>query len=163
MKRRAALRRAGAAGLAALAGCLDRVRPAAPDGSDSPTGTSTPEPAIAAQAFQVTGIRSGGSGEEASVSFEDGVTVTGTITGNNGCYTAVLDAASYGAHGGTDRVLVVDVRAKEETPEGGGVCTQALVDISYEATFELTGPPPAAVLVRHESMGETTTVARVER
>lgn len=95
----------------------------------------------------------GGCGEgvdEARASFGDGsVTVTGTISGTDGCRRPRLAGASYDAD-----ELVVAV----ETHADGEMCSECLVDLDYEATFRFEGAAPGSVVVRHDSRGETRTV-----
>jgi hypothetical protein len=156
MRRRQLLRNFGTAGLAAAAGCLGSGDPGdGPDDGGS-TGTDTPTPGVTGTDFEVTGVESGSTEQSAGVAFDGDVTVTGTTTGRNGCYTAVLEAVAY-----DHPELVVTVRAEEQGGAGG--CTQALVEIDYEATVATAGPGPDTVVVEHDSMGETTTVTTATR
>lgn len=184
MDRRDFLARTGALAAAALAGCLtdppgagtpiggetptDTPTPTETDGSagtDEPTETDTPAPTddptetpIAADAsFEIQGITPGGGANSASVSFDDGVTVDGTIGGNNGCYTARLKSAD---RSGDTLTVVVEAYEDSDTREA---CTQSLVDIDYVASFTFDESPPERVVVEHASGGETETVAEETR
>lgn len=151
MQRRDALRRAGAAGATLLAGCLSRGRPPDYGGGGS---TASPTPGVVDTSFEVTD-RGPGGGDDATVTFDEDVTVEGTIRGNNGCYTAELAGASL-----DDGTLAVRVRAYEDRDEDE-LCTQALVGIGYRATVAVAGRGPDRVVVVHERDGEATTVADV--
>lgn len=120
-----------------VAGCLGG--PTRSDGSGDGDGSSVRD-----TSFEVLEVRSSGEEERASVAFEDGsITVTGTIGGNNGCYTARLADATIG-----DGALTVSVESYEDAGEGRD-CTQALVVIEYRATVTTDGTPPASVTVEH--------------
>jgi len=159
------LSRTAAVGAAFLAGCLDGGP--AGDGDDGDDGgdggpydspSGTPESTLVDSEFEVTSVMSGTATQAADVSFEDGtVAVEGTTTGNDGCYTAELRDASY-----EDGRLTVTVEAVDDSEEDQA-CTQALVEIDYEATFQFEGGLPGSVAVRHDSMGEIHDVADVER
>lgn len=128
-----------------------------PEPTETPTPTDTPMPSITDTGFSVTGIQSGTQVNEASVSFEtDRVVVTGTIAGTDGCKTAHLADADL-----TDGELTLTVATKDR-PDAG-MCTQAIVEISYEATVSFEPTPPTSVRVVHESVGETVEVASAER
>ena len=165
MRRRTLLAGTAALATAALAGCLGESPGSDGDTSKSPAGTDSPAltdsapstPALSESTFAVETITPGGGENAASVSFGDGVTVTGTIVGNNGCYTAELASAEL-----AEGTLTVVVEAVEEKSEDE-MCTQALVDVDYEAAFTFEGGLPERVVVRHVSMGETRTVAEQTR
>jgi hypothetical protein len=159
MQRRDLLATAGAAAAAALAGCLSSGTGSDPDGeptgTDSPTPSPTPERGVSDSSFTVEAVGAGEVQNEATVSFDDGVTVEGTIAGRNGCYTASLAEVSYG-----DGTLTVRVESHER--DGADVCTDAIVEVDYVATFALEGPAPTAVVVEHDSLDEVQTVAEAE-
>lgn len=94
--------------------------------------------------FEVLEVESGTGEESASVSFEDGVLVEGTIGGQNACYTARL--ADVSLSGGE---LTVAVESYEDADEGQ-MCAQALVGIEYEARIELADGEPESVVVEHD-------------
>lgn len=97
-----------------------------------------------------------GTGEdEASIAFESAaVTVTGTISGANTCYTAALHEATV-----DDGTLTVAVRAYVPETKQGQMCGQCLVDIDYDARVSVDGSPPERVVVTHDR----ETVAQRER
>ncbi|MEF8841333.1 MAG: hypothetical protein V5A62_06860 [Haloarculaceae archaeon] len=120
-----------------VAGCLGG--PTRSDGSGDGDGSSVRD-----TSFEVLDVRSSSEDETTSVTFEDGtITVSGTIGGNNGCYTARLADATVG-----DGTLTVSVESYEDAGEGRD-CTQALVVIEYRATVTTDGNPPASVTVEH--------------
>ncbi|SFF87351.1 hypothetical protein SAMN04488063_0610 [Halopelagius inordinatus] len=97
---------------------------------------------------------------EASVTFDDeGVTATGCIVGKNGCTVPSLEDVSY--VGEKDLVTLV-VAAVEERDEDEA-CTEALVNLGYEARVELDGTVPAAAAVVHDDVDGRREVTRTER
>jgi hypothetical protein len=170
MHRRQVLALGAALGLSGLAGCLGGGAGADPTGTegtdaepstsalpedglpDPDRTTSYAEPAgtVRDYSFEISGRE--GSGEEgATVSAEAGtVTVAGTIVGNNGCYTARLDAVEV-----TDDRLTVAVASEEDAPTNGG-CSAALVYLDYRARVEMAGRLPIAVTVEHDGEHVTT-------
>jgi hypothetical protein len=160
MRRRDLLATVGAAVGTALAGCVGNggPDPGTDDGSEDgdSDGGSVP-PRLTDQTL--TEIEECPTQGSASVSWgETAVTVTGCITGRNGCSVPVLAGAAYDAE--TDE-LAVTVTTEEE--DSGGACTQALTDLGYEATVTFEGGLPNSVVVTHETMGETTTAADASR
>lgn len=102
--------------------------------------------------FEVTG--SNGGEDSASVTFENGsVTVTGTILGNNSCYTARLASVNV-----ENRTLTISVESYEDPPEDAG-CMQVIIGIHYEAVVEFDDEPPTKVTVTHNG-GEVVTDQR---
>ncbi len=153
---------AGGIGLATVAGCLEGGTGGDPeDATDEPTEdatpTPTPAPTLASKSFDVTGVGPGESTQRADVTFDDAVHVSGTTTGNNGCYVAKLVGAEV-----REGTLAVTVEAVEDR-EDDEMCTQGLVEIEYEATFEFEGSLPERVVVKHDSMDEVQTVTESER
>lgn len=169
MKRRTLLRAVAAASAAGIAGCTGTGpggggpadsptdsptgTPAdSPTGTpaDSPTDTPTPTPTpgppeLTGQSFEVLDKGCGTGTDRATVKRNDQtVTVTGVISGSNGCYTAELERARYDA--GADE-LRVNVRSFD--PGDEAACMQCIVDIDYRATFEFEGGRPGSVTVRH--------------
>ncbi|PSP75048.1 hypothetical protein BRC81_16315 [Halobacteriales archaeon QS_1_68_20] len=153
---------AGGVGLATVAGCLEGG-PAGddsteePDENETPTPTPKPAPVLASKSFTVTGTESGESSQRAEVSFDDTIRINGTTTGNNGCYTAKLAKADV-----RDGTLAVTVKAVEDRDDDE-MCTQALVKIDYEATFEFEDALPDRVVVKHDSMDGVETVVEKDR
>jgi hypothetical protein len=95
----------------------------------------------------------------ASVSWgETAVTVTGCIVGRDGCAVPALGSVEYDAEADELAVTVTT-----EDGNSGGVCTQALTDLGYEATMTFENGLPGRVVVDHDSMGETTTAAEASR
>jgi hypothetical protein len=157
MDRRTFVATLGALAAGTLAGCLSGDPPAGGDGSrptDDQTETPSPTPdvSLAETSFTVEDVQSGTGNDEASVSFDDGVAVDGTIMGKNGCYTASLGSATL-----EDATLEVVVDSHER--DDADACTQALVDIDYRASFTFEGRLPDRVVVEHDIDSERTTVA----
>jgi hypothetical protein len=158
MKRRQLLAGTGALAVGALSGCLasapgdDGAPTDEATDSATPSVSPTPTPALSNSTFTVESVDSGQGNNDAAVSFDNGVLVDGTIGGRNGCYTASLTSTSY-----EDGTLTVVVRAHER--EDAEMCTEALVDIDYRATFTFSGDQPGKVVVEHRSLGERRTVA----
>jgi hypothetical protein len=167
MRRRELLSAVGAAVGSALAGCTGSGGPdpgtgggSADDdaGGDDSDGTETPAtPAMTDQSL--AGIDGCPERNGASVSWsETTVTITGCITGRNGCAVPVLGSAAYDAAADELSVTVTT-----EQDDSGGACTQALTDLGYEATMTFEDGLPGRVVVSHESMGETTTATEASR
>lgn len=167
MKRRTFLTTATAAlGTGSTAGCLSNDNGSGSDGTgtteptettSTETPTSTPQSgsgSITSTTLEATGDCSNPG--TASVAFESpDVVVTGCIQGPNGCHQPVLQDDTIDGE-----TLEVVVTTEEQ---GGDVCTQALVQRSYEATIGFDGALPATVTVVHDSMGERTTVTTADR
>ncbi|MBX0322904.1 hypothetical protein EGH21_07660 [Halomicroarcula sp. F13] len=110
--------------------------------------------------FTVTGRGSGTQASEASVTFgTDAVTVEGTIWGANGCKTAALSSADYDA---TADELTVAVETVDRD-DAGDACTQAIVEIDYEATVQFAAGLPGRVVVTHDHGDGPTEVTTAER
>ena len=180
MRRRPLLRGLAAGALTLTAGCLaddantptdvptdadgsTDTRSDTPDdrGTESPDGTpgTTPIPdRVTDESLSVTASECGGQVDDASVSVGDSeVTVTGTIWGNDACYTAVLADARVESD-----TLVVVVGSERE---GGTdrMCTQCITEIDYEATVAFVGDPFEGVEVRHDHGDGGSTVATADR
>ena len=96
---------------------------------------------------------------EAGVTFEKGgsrIVVEGTITGKNGCQTAVLDSVRR-----TDAGLVVTI-ATERDAATNAACSMALVDIEYRFVVEADHAPESVIVV-HRGVGDEKTVATADR
>ncbi|WP_415378634.1 hypothetical protein [Halosimplex sp. TS25] len=151
----------------------DTVTEPDPDGSDTPSdaptdtvsGTPDSEPSatpsgVADESFSVTDSGCGTETDEASVSFDESggtVTVTGTIWGNDACYTAVLSDARL--DGGTLTVVV----GAESDAGTDTACAECITEIDYEATVALDAALPETVTVVHEHGGEDTRVTSTDR
>lgn len=169
MKRRALLRAVAATGpvwSATIAGCTGTDvpgdgTPGSPTetggGTPTPTATATPTPTsgrtrLTGEEFTVLDSGCGTGSNRATVEWADRtVTVTGVISGRNGCYTAELKNARYVEDADELRVGV-----RSYNPNTEAACTQCIVDIEYRSTFEFEGGLPDTVVVGHN--GE-----RVER
>lgn len=154
MKRRDLLTLFGAAISSSVAGCLGGGNPI--DGTnettdtttttstDTTTGTTDTDAMIRDTSFEVETIEQQSQDENAVVSVDgQTVTVTGTIWGRNGCYTARL-----GDVGFTDGTLVVAIESYEDRDDDEA-CTEANVYIDYTATIELDTEPPGEIRVTH--------------
>lgn len=89
----------------------------------------------------------------ASVTFKnDVVTITGTIMGNNSCYTARVGEVAI-----ENRTLFVNVESYEDADEGEA-CLEADHGFEYEAVIEFDRASPTSVTVKHN--GEKVTTAQ---
>ncbi|GGN98725.1 MULTISPECIES: hypothetical protein [Haloarcula] len=160
MHRRALLRRLGAAGAVALAGCASSGDPGTGDGGGTDNGTGDEDPRVTGTEFTVTRRESGTQVSEASVTFgTDAVTVDGTIWGANGCKTAALAGADYDA-AADELTVAVETGARDDA---GDACTQAIVEIDYEAMVQFEGGLPGRVVVTHDHGDGPTEVTTAER
>lgn len=175
MHRRTLLRRGAAVATLALAGCTSSPGPGSDDDTetgDGPGQTETPtdggtgggdgegDVTTGESTFDVTGIVSGTQVDRADVSFEshsETVSVDGTIWGADGCKTAELDSVVYDEATGevTISVATIDREGTEDR-----ACTQAIVQISYEAVVAFEGGLPASTTVVHD--GRAVAEARRE-
>lgn len=158
VNRRELLRVAGASAGVLLAGCLDSGNGTTggdTPGTDSPTPTSSPtaspsptesSASVSGTSFEVVENACGSGTDAATVSFGDHVLVTGTIRGQNTCYTAKLEAADYDAE--ADR-LTVRIRSYVPESKGTSACGQCIVTIDYEAEVRFDGDLPETVAVEH--------------
>lgn len=164
-----------AVGLAAAAGCTggsggDTPTDDAPDSpTQSPTETPTDTPAESPTDTPTPTVPNtyvtdaslerlpDCSADEAGTATVDAervpLTVDGCLQGRNGCVQPALADVSV-MEGRTLRVTV-------ETVQEGDVCTQQLVYRGYRVEVAYLDARPETVVVRHRSMGETRTVARV--
>lgn len=165
MKRRTLIRAVAVGGIGGITGCVGSD----PDGggstagptespteepTDTPTGTATPRstptstpghPRLTGRSFEVVDGECGNETNRATVEWaERTVTVTGVISGSNGCYTAELQRAKYDSD---EDELRVDVQSYE--PEDASNCTMCIVQIDYRSEFEFEGRTPETVTVRH--------------
>jgi hypothetical protein len=149
-----------------------------PTDTDAPTDTSTdtgnhvdtvsgtdrdPEPSDTPDAgpdgaITVTGRSGGTETDEASVTFDgSAVAVTGTIWGNDACYTATLAGTRL-----QDGTLTVTV-ASESDAGTDTMCAEGIIEIDYEVDVAFDGSLPDEVVVEHEHDGTTTTVTTATR
>lgn len=165
MKRRTLIRAVAAGGIGGITGCVGSE----PDGggstdgptesptgepTDTPTGTATPRstptstpgpPRLTGRSFEVVDKECGNETNRATVEWaERTVTVTGVISGSNGCYTAEMRRAKYDSD---EDELRVDVRSYNTNEDSK--CIQCTVDIDYRSEFEFEGGTPETVTVRH--------------
>jgi hypothetical protein len=157
MDRRTLLRNGAVLTALALAGCAgggrpgDGGTPAEGTGTTAPPTTEPPETiAIEDYSFEVTGRTSATTGPTAEVTVdpdEDGVRVTGTIQGSDGCKTATLRAVDYRRD--ADEVHV-GVATTDRPGTDDKACTQALVYISYQAAVSFVGGVPSLASVSHD-------------
>ncbi|HET7324658.1 MAG TPA: hypothetical protein VFJ06_10030 [Halococcus sp.] len=98
---------------------------------------------------------------EAHVTFENGgsrVVVTGTITGKNGCQTAVLDTVKRTKSG-----LVVTIATERDAP-ADAACSMALVELDYRFVVRVETPPESVTVVHRTFTGKRTmTTAKSNR
>jgi hypothetical protein len=140
-----------------------------PTATDTPTPTATPTPtprptpSVSDTAFSLTDRGCGSQTHEATITFDESETavdVSGTIWGNNGCYIATLQDATYDPEADT---LTVEVKSKTEDSEETKACTQCIAEVDYETTVSFEGTLPGTVVVSHVKGLEKTTAARKSR
>lgn len=154
MNRRRFIATAATLGAVAGAGCL------ASDGGDAETPTPTDTPTMSTTDFTVLQVESGTEVDEASVGFQETtVSVTGTIWGADGCTTAELASADYDPDSGE---LTVEIATKKEESTGDVACTQAIVEIDYEATVTFENGLPDRVVVTHTRGQDSTEVTTAQ-
>ncbi|QLH84868.1 hypothetical protein HZS54_00425 [Halosimplex pelagicum] len=115
---------------------------------------------MADRSFDVTDSGCGTQTDDASVAFDgDGatVTVTGTIWGNDACYTAALSDVRLD---GDELTVVVGSMSDAGTDTA---CAQCITEIDYEATVTLDGALPQTVTVVHGHGEEDTRVTSTTR
>ena len=158
MRRRTVLSTVGTAVGTALAGCVGSGGPDPGTGDDGDgSGDAGGTPRLTEQGL--TELDECPTNGSASVSWDEtAVTVTGCLTGRNGCSVPVLGGTEYDA--AADELAVTVTTGEEDS---GGACTQALTDLGYEATMTFENGLPGRVVVTHETMGETTTAADASR
>lgn len=121
-------------------------------GTETTAGTdATGVAGVTSQSFSIEST-SASPGNEASVRFAESgsrVVVTGTITGSDGCQTAVLDGIEM-----TDSGLEATV-ATETDADAGAACSQALVGIEYRLAMTLETPPESVTVVHRGTSGRT--------
>lgn len=114
--------------------------------SESPDDTPSKSGAVTDTSFEIVDNDCGTGEDAASVERgTDRITVRGTISGRNGCFTAELERATYDTDAGE---MTVAVRSYSSS-EGSSGCTECIVDIDYRATVSYDAPDPETVTVRH--------------
>lgn len=116
--------------------------------SGSGSGSDPAARSIQNSSLSVTNRESGQQVNEVQIGFDtdaETVGLTGTIWGSDGCQTAILDDASYDAD---QDHLQVSVVTESEDPDK--MCTQAIVEIDYEAAVTFSGGLPGSVSVSHD-------------
>lgn len=139
------------------------------DGAETPTETDEDTPTetdretatddgsgsneMVGRSFEVVGTECGQGVQRATVERSGNrVDVDGTIRGQNGCYTAELEDATYDE--GADE-LTVAVRAVDGSSDRES-CQECIVDVDYRATFEFRDGTPDEVSVHHDGDHVTT-------
>lgn len=154
MDRRALLAALAGTGIAGVAGCLGE-RGAGGQAETETTATpsgqeSTSEPVrLVDRSLTVRESGCGGEHGTSESTVGDGlVTVEGTISGNNSCYTARLAGADYDE--AADELAVV-VESHDDSEENE-ICQSCIVAIDYTARFEFENGQPASVAVEHRGV-----------
>ena len=155
MNRRKLLGTVGSAVVVVLTGCLGD---GTPRDTDTPAETDAQTPTMTDTEFTVRDSHGGTQTDSATVAVEgETVVVEGTIWGRNGCQTAELVSADYDAAADELTVAV----ATTERPDAGDACTQAIVEIDYEARVRFEHGTPGTVVVTHSRGSDTETVTTV--
>ena len=150
MRRREML--AGAS-VALFGGCLSSPSGVPSDpGTSSAPDTTAEMPSVKRTRFELQGAGCGTIRERADVSVNEEtltVTVDGTTSAQNACYSARLADATYDEDAGELRITIETYDASDE-----GVCAQCITELDYVATAEFTGGLPERVVVVHRTRGE---------
>ncbi|WP_123536220.1 hypothetical protein [Halosimplex salinum] len=133
--------------------------------TDTPSGTPASDPSttpsgVADESLTVLDSGCGSQTDAAEVVFDGDagtVTVTGTIWGNDACYTAVLSDVRVD---GDSLTVVVAAESDAGTDEA---CAECITEIGYEATITVDDALPGEVTVVHRHGGEDTRVTSTER
>ena len=128
-----------------------------PPGDGDPSATPS---GVASKSLTVTERGCGSQDEDASVSFDDdgvSVSITGTIWGNDSCYTAVF--SDIRLDGGSLTVVV----ASESDADPDTACAECITQIEYEAMLTFDGALPEDVAVMHEHGDEQSEVTSTTR
>lgn len=105
-------------------------------------GTDDPGRRLEDVSFEVRRIDAGEARAAATPSVAgDRLRVDGTITGADGCETALLDGVT------VDDGVTVEVVTMADAP---GPCTDAVAEIDYRATVRFVGDVPRRITVRHD-------------
>lgn len=141
--------------MALLAGCLwnDGGSPSNGETSPPPGETTTATPKIDNTFLQLPNSGCGEIVEQADVSADADelrVTVDGTTSAENACYTARLAEATYDADADELRVIIETYDSSEEDES----CAQCITELDYVATAEFSGALPGNVVVVHRTRGE---------
>jgi hypothetical protein len=119
----------------------------------SATATGTTDTAIPVPDRLTVHRKDAPPANEAQVTFENGgsrIVVTGTITGRNGCQTAVLDSVRKTTSG-----LVVTVATERDAP-ANAACSMALVGIEYRFSVRVEHSPESVTVVHRGAAGKRT-------
>jgi hypothetical protein len=121
------------------------------DGSgDSTDETTTAKPALVNSSFEIVSAGCGTNSGTINTSFTDHtVRVTGSIRGENSCYTAELTNTSF-----KQGTLTVTVRSFET--ESSDVCAMCLKNIEYESIHTFEGGLPKQVVIIHNDTRMTS-------
>lgn len=118
-------------------------------GDGSPTKPKS-EPTLVKRSFNIVSGVCGNGKRETRVTFDDhSVHVTGTISGQNSCYTAELKNATL-----EQETLTVDVRSFEN--DTNELCSMCLKEIEYDATCTFENGLPKRVVVAHNDTQVTS-------
>lgn len=175
MRRRSLLTSLGAATAGGLAGCLasgsqtgggpDDENGDDGDSTDDEGGTPGGTPVLIAAALTDAACE---QPESATATFDEEameVHVAGCIVGNTGCHVPVLveptieDDDPQSLHGDPLQVRIATV----DDSDPDEMCTQALTDLGYEATFDFEDALPTSVEVVHETHDGDRTVTTANR
>jgi len=160
--RRSLLRRTATLAALSVVGCTGpggdgagTRTPGSPTPTDTPMATDTPggetpSRRVLAASLTVLEVRNGRETDRVTVTVDTDpptVALRGTVRGSDGCKTATLDGAAYVAGADTLTVAVVTTDRQDIADTA---CTEAIVEIDYEATVELAGGLPGSVAVTHD-------------
>ena len=171
MRRRSFVRQTSVSALASFAlaplltGCLGGDSGEGEDGNETDGGEDEPpeetDISLSDTEFEIVGGGGGTRSDEVSVDTdEEGLTVTveGTLTGNNSCYTAELESAEYDA---VEDVFDANVRSFEDREEDE-MCAQVITEIEYRLVASFEGGIPGRTVVEHNNEAVAEAVPDVD-
>jgi hypothetical protein len=152
------------ASLVLLTGCVGGGTGDDIEGEDDNESEEPPEEtdiSLIDTQFEILESGGGTRGDEVSVEFDDdelAVTVEGTLTGRNSCYTAELESAEYD---GVEDVFDANVRSFENRADDE-MCAQVITEIEYRLVASFDGGLPGRARVRHDDEAIAEAVSDVD-
>lgn len=133
--------------------------PTTEPGEETPTATRTPsategEDTTDSPSVDVPGggdgTSTGGSARVTSEGDGSRIIVEGTIVGQNGCQSAVLDSVR---QKGSELIVTI---ATEDGGETGRACSMALTELDYRFVVRRDSPPDSVTVIHRGAGGERT-------
>jgi hypothetical protein len=158
MRRRSFVRQTSVSALASFAfaplltGCLGGGSGEDEDGNKTDGGEDEPpeetDISLSDTEFEIIGSGGGTRRDKVSVDTDEKeftITIEGTLTGNNSCYTAELESAEYDA---VEDTFDANVRSFEDRADDE-VCAQVITEIEYRLIASFDEGLPGRTVVSH--------------